>query len=105
MNVKHLLIAILGVAMVREISQADSPAPPRACVTADLVDDTSKVIVSTSHYSWLARDKEPFEPKAKPDPEATLKLDWKNVFHLKTIDGVIYKFDATTGDIKEKKKP
>jgi hypothetical protein len=28
-----------------------------------------------------------------------------NVFHLKTIDGIMYQFDVTTGEIKKTEKP
>ena len=67
--------------------------------------DKTKLSLSVTHYMWLARDKERLEAKPKQDPEAELELDWKNVFHMKTIDGIVYKSDATTGQIKEKRKP
>ena len=37
--------------------------------------------------------------------ENRLRLDGSNVFHLKTIDGIMYQFDATTGEIKKTEKP
>ncbi|MHC4757450.1 MAG: hypothetical protein ACYTE8_02225 [Planctomycetota bacterium] len=54
--------------------------------TSDLVKDKSKVIKTVSHYMWLARE------------NGILRLDSQNVFHLKTIDGIIYQFDVTTGE-------
>ena len=61
----------------------------------DLVEDKNKVIATVSHYFWLDREL---------GSEAERKLDWNNVFYLKTIDGIIYQFDATTGEIKKTEK-
>jgi len=72
----------------------------KAYSTADLVKDNRKVVQTASHYMWLARDN--YE---KPDPDAKLTLEWENVFRLKTIDGIAYQFDATTGQIKEARRP
>lgn len=64
--------------------------------TADLVKDHSKVRVSTSHYTWQAgRPGLGEAPAEEPYPF----LDWDNRFHLKTIDGIVYIFDLTTGAI------
>ncbi len=72
----------------------------------DLVKDKSKIQPTVSHYFWLARmdyrnltDKE-----RKKWEENRLRLDGDNIFHLKTIDGIIYQFDATTGEIKKKEQ-
>ena len=73
--------------------------------TAELVENKSAVIASVSHYMWLARAKSIFDNEEKSDPEAELKLDWENIFHLKTIDGILYEFDAITGNIKKKRSP
>jgi hypothetical protein len=69
----------------------------------DLVKDTSKVEATASHYFWLAR----YLRNKKPEkgPENDLRLDAQNVFHLKAIDGIMYQFDATTGEIKNTEKP
>jgi len=69
----------------------------------DLVKDKSKVQATASHYFWLAR----YLRNKKPEdgPENDLRLDAQNVFHLKTIDGIMYQFDATTGEIKKAEKP
>ena len=45
---------------------------------------------------WLARAKSIFDNEEKSDPEAELKLDWENIFHLKTIDGILYEFEVET---------
>jgi hypothetical protein len=58
--------------------------------TTDLVKDKSKVKATASHYFWLATDP---------------KLDGDNVLQLKTMDGIMYQFDATTGEIKKTEKP
>lgn len=70
--------------------------------TADLVKDGGKVLQSASHYMWLARDLERYA-KAEKDPESELRIVWKNIFRLKTCDGILYDFDITTGEIKKKK--
>jgi hypothetical protein len=62
----------------------------------DLVKDKSKIQATVSHYFWLDRA---MGPGAGPG------LEWDNVFHLKTIDGIMYQFDATTGEIKKTEKP
>jgi hypothetical protein len=74
----------------------------------DLVKDKSKIQPTRSHYFWLAR----MDYRNLPDMERKkweenrLRLDGSNnVFHLKTIDGIMYQFDATTGEIKKTDKP
>lgn len=65
--------------------------------TADLVKDHSKVRASTSRYTWQAGTPGLGEaPEEQPYPF----LDWNNRFHLKTIDGIVYIFDVTTGAIE-----
>ncbi len=56
--------------------------------TADLVEDKSAVSRSVSHYTWLARSKMDCNYNTDSSPEAELKIDWNNIFHLKTIDGI-----------------
>ena len=63
--------------------------------TADLIKEPDKVAVSTSHYFW----------RADHDPNLIgevihlrPKLDGR-AFMLSAIDGLTYKFDATTGKI------
>lgn len=64
--------------------------------TAELVKDHSKVSRSVSHYTWQA---------GRPNMGETIEersypyLDWDNRFYLKTIDGIVYRFDVTTGAI------
>lgn len=57
--------------------------------TADLVQDKTAVVRTGSHYFWKAR---------------APVLDPQNVFHLQTIDGIVYEFDATTGTIKKRSR-
>lgn len=73
--------------------------------TADLVEDERAVIQSISSYMWLAMFKMLIDKEKVPDPEARLRLDASNIFHLKTIDGIVYEFDVLTGDVKLKKRP
>jgi len=59
----------------------------RSYSTNDLVKDKTKVIRTSSHYLWL------------DDGESYLGIDFENKFHIKTIDGIGYIFDLSTGDI------
>jgi len=70
--------------------------------TAELVKDRSTVLTSVSHYMWLARDGMNCQFNQDRSLEATLRIDWENVFHLKSIDGIKYEFDVSTGTIKKK---
>jgi len=74
----------------------------RSYSTADLVEDESAVLATVSHYLWLAGSD--WRGERKRDPEAELRLDWEDTFHLKTIDGISYEFDARTGQIKSKQR-
>jgi hypothetical protein len=61
--------------------------------TADLVKKPDKVQASVSHYNWRADH----DINAKGDiSHLRPKLDGR-AFTLSTIDGLTYKFDATTG--------
>lgn len=71
----------LAVAFYREGSLVKSYS------TAELVRDHARVRASTSHYEWLA------DFPVRPE----LSLDGS--FSLQTIDGVRYRFSATTGAI------
>jgi hypothetical protein len=71
----------------------------------DLVKDKSKVQATASHYFWLARSDYLTDKKPEKWQEDRLRLDGMNVFHLKTIDGIMYQFDVTTGEIKKTEKP
>jgi hypothetical protein len=51
-------------------------------------------------FQWRKYERFNFIGHKRNDPEAELKLDSKNVFHLKTIDNIMYTFDATNGEIK-----
>lgn len=73
--------------------------------TADLVKDKSAVIRSVSHYMWLARSKMDCNYNTDTSQDAKLKIDWNNSFHLKTIDGIRYEFDISTGEISKKTLP
>lgn len=67
--------------------------------TADLVKDKTKVFVSTSHYMWLAHEVASIRPNRTIMGQQPLPyLDSENFFHLKTCDGISYKFDVRTGD-------
>ena len=53
--------------------------------TADLVKNSRKVERTIGHYMWLAyKQKHPM-------------LSYDGIFYLKTIDGIEYQFDVTTG--------
>jgi hypothetical protein len=72
----------------------------------DLVKDKSKIQPMDVYYAWLARSDirnilAAAEMNNIEDPENKLRLDNQNIFHLKTIDEIIYQFDATTGEIKK----
>lgn len=82
-------------------NEGDSPKPDDLAVafyrdgkllkshsTASLVRDHSRVVKSASHYQWLAEY--PMVPR----------LGWDGDFRLTTIDGIEYRFDVTTGEIK-----
>jgi hypothetical protein len=64
--------------------------------TADLVKDPTKVLRSVSHYVWL-------HGGVTSQGEPPHYSDANNTFHLKTIDGIEYTFDATTGKITRQK--
>lgn len=75
--------------------------------TADLVKDQTKIVKSVSHYKWLAVDVERShrifgEAKISEVVKPALSLD--GTFRLETCDGIIYTFDATTGEIRNQKK-
>lgn len=69
--------------------------------TAELVKDHSKVQRSVSHYTWLADS----DSRAADATLHELKLGWDNVFTLSTIDGINYRFNATTGGIESVDAP
>ena len=58
--------------------------------TADLVKDVSKVRPTSGHYFWRAKD-------------GNYSFLASNNFNLKTVDGISYVFDVTTGEIIETK--
>jgi hypothetical protein len=60
----------------------------KAYSTADLIKDVSKVRASVSHYQFLADDAAP-----------RLGNFFFDEFLLKTIDGIEYRFDFTTGEV------
>lgn len=62
--------------------------------TADLVKDHTKVRASVSHYRWL------YIPKPEETDEILSYDNYEQKFHLKTIDGIRYIFDARTGNIQ-----
>ena len=57
--------------------------------TLDLIENHSSVERTVSHYFWRANDQD------------YPRLDYSNVFSLKTIEGRVYKFDVTTGEVVE----
>ena len=57
--------------------------------TKNLVKDASKVRPTSGHYFWRAKDGNHTFLSA-------------NTFHLKTVDGISYTFDVTTGKIISK---
>jgi hypothetical protein len=59
--------------------------------TAELVKDHSRVRRSSSHYQWLNE-----REMGAEGPQ----LDWNGQFNLTTADGINYRFDVTTGEIK-----
>jgi len=65
----------------------------------------SAVARSVSHYMWLSRDKVDCNYQPDSSLDAQLRIDWTNTFHLKTIDGIRYEFDVTTGEIAKKVLP
>jgi len=67
--------------------------------TAELVKDKGRVKATVNHYMWLARDVRKTDPNIA-EPESDLRLFWDNTFRLTTCEGIVYYFDATTGDIK-----
>lgn len=69
--------------------------------TVDLLKDASKVLVSASHYQWLADD----VGRSLPDPEIALRLEeYDKSFCLTTADGWHYTFDLSTGAIRSTRK-
>ncbi len=72
--------------------------PIKGYSTAQLVRNHGAVIKSVSHYRWLARYRY-MATGADPTDDAHLRLDWNNIFHLTTVDGIKYEFDARTGRI------
>lgn len=67
--------------------------------TAELVKNRSKVQASVSHYFWLARDDFQKQSEGKIDATDEPALGWDGIFRLKTIDGISYRFDVTSGEI------
>lgn len=65
----------------------------------DLIEDPKSVLRSTGHYEWLSLDGERF-----PDSTAIRFFDSEKIFYLKTIEGIRYRFDITTGKIVSKEK-
>lgn len=55
--------------------------------TADLVKNPRKIQRTVSHYFWLAED------------QTYPKIEYKNNFLLKAIDGYIHEFDMETGEL------
>lgn len=68
--------------------------------TKDLIKDPSKLLISVSHYMWLAHENLTAEEKG-PEPSMN---DYFEKFELHTIDGWTYVFDITNGEIKEEKR-
>jgi hypothetical protein len=54
--------------------------------TKDLIKDSSKVRPTSGHYFWRAKD-------------GDYSFLSSNSFHTKTVDGISYVFDVTTGEI------
>lgn len=59
--------------------------------TADLIKNPRKVKRTISHYFWLASDSN------------YPRIEYKNNFHLKTIDGYVHIFDMENGELIESK--
>jgi len=71
--------------------------------TADLVKDVEHVPKSVSHYFWIYSFTPQFLRQARQAglPDDPPSLDSSNVFHLITVDGIHYEFDAATGKIQK----
>lgn len=65
---------------------------------AELVEDRSKLLVTVSHYMWLARE------VGDGDEQAELSVIDGELFRLKTCDGIVYWFDMATGEIRRKER-
>lgn len=63
--------------------------------TAELVKDERKVRPTVSHYLWLARN-----ARSERSSNIPLEISFNNVFSIETIDGWLYDFDVTTGEIR-----
>ncbi len=81
--------------------------------TADLVKQTDKVRHGQDSYAWLAPAWVTVTDSRKPDgtfrverdPEAELLLDGAGIFRLKTIDRILYQFEAGTGRLVKRTVP
>ena len=60
---------------------------------SDLIESPAKIRKIDGYYSWTSRDR------------SFPKLNYRDVFTLKTIEGIIYKFDVASGEIIERNKP
>jgi hypothetical protein len=58
--------------------------PIRTYLVRDLVRDTTRLRHTVSHFFWMAEHH--YDDKAR-------------IFHLKTVDGIKYRFSVTTGEI------
>ncbi|MDB6139234.1 MAG: hypothetical protein JWO94_2306 [Verrucomicrobiaceae bacterium] len=75
--------------------------------TADLVRQPDRVRYHASGYVWLAPLWVPVADSTKADgiskvardPEATPVLDSAGMFRIKTIDRIVYQFEASTGKL------
>jgi len=77
----------------------------RSYSTADLVKDPTKVIVTSSHYFWLARDDRQGLARLSQAELSPRLDDDSRSFTLSTVDGVKYWFDIATGRITKTSLP
>lgn len=77
----------LGVAFYESGSEL------RRYSTADLIEKKQSVSISNSHYFWQASERE------------FPRLEYTNLFHLKTIEGRVLVFDVSTGKLVDAKSP
>ena len=56
--------------------------------TADLIENSESVDVTTGHYFWLSQDQDSLELSP-----------WSDTFYLKTIEEKQFEFNYTTGEI------
>jgi len=56
--------------------------------TADLINNNKSIACTVSHYFWLSKD------------DSYPKIQYRDNFHLKTIENEILIFDITNGELK-----